>query len=433
MFHSNRLILFLLATAFMYQSCDPKDKVAQSRVTAFIGANIIDGQGGPVIENGVILLKEGKIIQVGSVGTADIPNDAEMIDVAGKTIMPGLINTHGHIGDVKDLKSGNYTEENILDQLKLNARYGITTTLSLGGDGVEAMKLKKVQDSSNLNYSRLFIAGAVVTGNTPEEAVSVVDTNASLPADFIKIRVDDNLGTSSKMSPEVYQAVINRSHELDLPLAAHLFYLNDAKSLLAAGADFVAHSIRDKSVDEEVISLLKTKDVCYCPTLTREISTFVYESTPEFFSDPFFLKEVDQDIINILIDPDRQQKIKDNRNAQLYKQALDTALMNLKILSDNGVKIAFGTDSGPPARFQGYFEHLELELMVKAGLTPMQAIISATGQAADCIGLNNIGTLENGKWADFIILSKNPLEDILNTRSIESVWIAGNKVPGKNY
>ncbi len=425
-------IRVLLTSTFLFMcflSCNaPADKNLNTLI--FVNSRIIVGNG-TIIQNGMMIVQDGVITEISEYNDAAILKNSTVIDLAGKTIMPGLINAHGHIGDVKALKSGNYSADNILDQLKLNARYGVTTTLSLGGDGVEALKLKEAQDSSNLNYSRIYIAGAVVTGSTPEEAIAVVDANASIPTDFIKIRVDDNLGTTDKMSPEIYRAVIDRSHELGLPLAAHLFYLEDAKSLLNSGADFVAHSIRDQSVDAEVINLLKSKDVCYCPTLTREVSTFVYESTPDFFNDPFFINEVEQDIMNTLNDPGRQQKVKDNKNAQLYKLALDTAMMNLKQLSDAGVKIAFGTDSGPPARFQGYFEHLELELMVKAGLTPMQAIIAATGQAAECIGLQKIGTLENGKWADFIVLSKNPLENILNTRSIESVWIAGNQVPEK--
>jgi imidazolonepropionase-like amidohydrolase len=101
---------------------------------------------------------------------------------------------------------------------------------------------------------------------------------------------------------------------------------------------------------------------------------------------------------------------------------------NLKKLSDSGVKIGFGTDSGPPARFQGYFEQWELQLMVESGLTPMQVITDATHNAAEFLGAKDLGTLERGKWADLIVLGKNPLDDIHNTRAIEMVMIAGNKI-----
>ncbi len=230
------------------------------------------------------------------------------------------------------------------------------------------------------------------------------------------------------MPEEIYQPVIAKAHELGLPLASHLYYLEDAKSLLQSGTDFIAHSIRDQLVDSVLIALLRAKKVCYCPTLTREVSTFVYEDTPEFFDDPFFLREADTQVIEQLKDPERKQRIKNSQSAQAYKQALETAKQNLKILVDAGIHISFGTDSGPPARFQGYFEHLEMELMAEAGLSPMQIIVSATGAAANCMGFKDLGTLEVGKWADFIVLKKNPLDDIKNSRSIESVWIAGNPI-----
>src|SRR5690606_35447893 len=172
--------------------------------------------------------------------------------------------------------------------------------------------------------------------------------NHQLGVDFMKIRVDDNLGASTKMSEEVYQAVINRSHELGYPIATHMYYLEDAKKLLEAGSDLLAHSIRDLTVDEELISLIKAKGVGYCPTLTRELSTFVYEDTAAFFSDPFFLKEYDQSIIAPLLDPSRQEEMRNSASAQTYKKQLPIAYANLKTLSDRGVPIVFGTDSGVP-------------------------------------------------------------------------------------
>src|SRR5690606_5465836 len=121
------------------------------------------------------------------------------------------------------------------------------------------------------------------------------------------------------------------------------------------------------------------------PTLAREVSTYIYESEPEFFSDPFFTAGVEPDILDTLREPERQQRTAQNSAAQQYKAALPVAMTNLKLLSDAGVRIAMGTDSGPAARFQGYFEHLEMWMMQDAGLTPMQIIQSATGDAAACM------------------------------------------------
>ena len=110
-------------------------------------------------------------------------------------------------------------------------------------------------------------------------------------------------------------------------------------------------------------------------------------------------------------------------------RSLEVASRNLKKLSDAGVTIAMGTDTGPPARFQGYFELMELELMAKAGLTPRQVLTAATRDAARCMKIDGeVGTLERGKWADFVALDADPLADISNVRKIASVWIGGNRI-----
>jgi imidazolonepropionase-like amidohydrolase len=111
-----------------------------------------------------------------------------------------------------------------------------------------------------------------------------------------------------------------------------------------------------------------------------------------------------------------------------FESALDIAKKNLKRIYDAGVKVGFGTDTGPPGRFPGFFEHLEMQLMAEAGLTPTQIIQTATRNSAEFLGAKDLGTLETGKWADLIVLTKNPLDDIRNTRTIESVMIAGRKV-----
>jgi len=231
------------------------------------------------------------------------------------------------------------------------------------------------------------------------------------------------------MAPEIYKAVIDESHKKNMRAAVHLFYLEDAKNVLDAGADFIAHSIRDKDVDDAVIAMLKRRDVCVCPTLTREVSTFVYETTPPWFSDPLFVKYQDAKTVEQLKEPARQEQMKNSKSAQRYKVALDQAMKNTKKLADSGVKLAMGTDTGPPARFQGYFELMELELMAKSGLTPKQVLLSATRDAARCQKLDrDLGTLEANKWADFVVLDADPLADISNTKKISDVYIAGNKV-----
>ena len=322
-----------------------------------------------------------------------------------------------------------YTRGNLLHQLGLYARYGVTTVFSLGGDDQAGLTLRDEQDLS-LDRTRLFVAGPVVNGATAEDVEPLVDEIAEMGADIVKIRVDDNLGSTTKMPEEAGRAVIERAHEHGLRVAAHVFYLDDAKKLVEANVDFLAHSVRDTDVAQELIDGMLARAVCLSPPLMREVSTFVYESRPDFFDDPFFLQATDPNVIAGLEDPVRQARIQDSESAQGYKAALEVAMRNVKALSDAGVRLAFGTDTGPVGRFQGYFEQLELERMVEAGLTPLQALVSATGDAAGCMEVSeDLGTLAMGNWADFVVLSANPLDDILNTRSIESVWIAGNLVP----
>lgn len=403
---------------------DPSFKV-------FVGGRLIDGSGKPPVANAVLVVRGGRVEAAGAAPRVKAPVDAEHINVAGRTIVPGLINAHGHVGETRGLaqNANNYTEDNIVRQLGLYARYGITTVFSLGGDREAGIRLRDAQDSPGLSRARLFVAGPVLAPRTPEEARAMVGDAAAQKVDIVKIRVDDNLGATAKMPPEVYQAVIAEAHKRGLRVAAHLYYLNDAKGLLKAGVDFIAHSIRDQAVDAEVISLLKRRDACVCPTLTREVSTFVYESRPAFFDDPFFLREADPETVRQLEEPERQEAMRNSRSAQQYKVALEVASRNLKKLANAGVRIAFGTDTGPPARFQGYFEHMEADLMAKAGLTPAQILASATADAARCMKASErIGTLVPGRYADFVVLDGDPLEDIANLHKINSVWVAGNRV-----
>lgn len=396
---------------------------------AFTGARVIDGTAGAPIDNATILVRGGRVAEIGPAARVTIPAGAIRTALAGKTVIPGLINAHGHVGDTSGLDADRYSAANVTRDLRLYAQYGVTSVVSLGGDKAPAFAARDSQRTPSLDRARIWVAGPVLEPSSPADARRMVAETQAMKADIIKIRVDDTLGTVAKMPPDVYRAVIDEAHKRGLRVASHLFYLSDAKALLDAGADLVAHSIRDADVDRPLIAALKARNVCVSPTLMREVSTFVYESVPPFFSDPLFLKYQDAATIALLKEPARQQAMKASAAAQRYKVALEVASRNLKTLSDAGVRIAMGTDTGPPARFQGYFELMELELMVKAGLTPRQALTAATRDAAACLQIENeVGTLERGKWADFVALDADPLADIGNVKKIDSVWIAGNRV-----
>jgi len=415
------LLLTTLNISAAGQDSTPTTPSAQ----AWVGARIIDGTGKPAIENATLLIRNERVEAVGR--RVKIPAGAKRIDATGKTIMPGIINAHGHVSDPA--------------QFGVYLRDGITTILSLGG-AKEFDLREQCAKAPPGTAPHLYVAGLIqdssaipgaVAVKTPEEARKSVGELIRNKPDFVKVRVDDFLGARQKMSPEVYGAVIDEAHKNGFRTAAHIVLLEDARGLLRAGVNYIAHSVRDREVDDEFIRLMKKRHAFYSPTLTRELAVFTYSETPSFFTDPFFLKEADPAEMAKMEDPKRQDAMRNDPAALWYKEHMLIAMRNLKRLSDAGIVIAAGTDSGGgPGRFQGYFEHLELEYETKAGLTPMQAIVSATSGAAKALNISKqVGTLEKGKWADFLLLSANPLDDIRNTRSIESVWIGGVRVADK--
>jgi imidazolonepropionase-like amidohydrolase len=422
-------VLLTIAAATWLTADQPS---AQGSTTAFTNARLFDGTGKPAIEQATLIVSKGRVVQAGPAASVKVPPDATRVDAAGKTIVPGMINSHGHVDAVR----GNTQplREQLLTQLRMYANYGVTSVYSLGDDGVESVKLRDEQASGRLDRARIFPAGPNVTAKTAEEGRQTVDKVAAMKVSIIKTRVDGPDDSPTRMPPEVYSALIEQAHKRGLRVASHLYYLKDALGLLRAGTDVVAHSVRDQDVNQALIDAMKQRNVGYIPTLTRDLSVFVYESTPAFFKDPFFLrgKSLYGQQVAQLSDPGMQEKTRKNPETATIKKAIEQAYRNLKRLSDAGIPIAMGTDTGANlmGRWQGYFEHTELELMVKSGLTPMQALVAATGGAAKVMKLDELGTLEAGKLADFVVLQANPLTDIRNTQKIDSVWIAGERVPG---
>ena len=459
-----------LVLALAVAACQPGSRFDATTDYVVVGVHVWDGTGAPPSELAVVQISQGRILSIDPIFDG-VDVSAEFVDTTsvlagiatesseagipgampmmGGYLIPGLINTHGHVGGTWNPGTGVEYGDYAAAELERYARFGVTTVNSLGGDREASLALRDgsweedtgAEDSADAGAdadtdtggsarARLLVAGPVVIGATPAEATAAVDAAAAMGPDWIKIRVDDNLGATTKMSPETYAAVIARARDHNLPVASHLFYQEDAKGLLRAGTGMVAHSIRDEAVDDETIGLFRETGVCYVPTLTREVSTFAYGDRPDFFDDPFLMSDVDSAQVMTVSDPERRARVRASGAAEAYGRALETAQANLARLSEAGVPIAFGTDSGPLGRFQGYFEHMEMQLMAEAGLTSEQILRSATGVAAACLGRTDIGTLEPGRRADFIILRANPLVDLANMRAIEGVWVGGERVEG---
>jgi imidazolonepropionase-like amidohydrolase len=436
-------ILFVLAPLSLAVALDQP-----TGLTALTHVRVIDGTGHPPLEDATVVIEGNHILAIEQ-GTASIPANAKVLDLHGDTVMPGLINAHGHLALIADGQNSAtaYTPENVLAELRQYESYGVTSMLSLGVNRDLLYPIRQQQREGKLDGATVFTAdrGIGVPDAAPglpaapdqlyrpataEEARSVVDAIAKRHADIVKIWVDSVGGTKPAMSPEVYRAVIKQAHKHHLRVAAHIFYLADAKSLVNDGVDILAHSVRDKPVDQELIAAMKRRGIWYIPTFTVDESFYIYAEHPGFMQLNFFKDAVSPVVLTMLNSDTYSQKVNQDPKTAQHKADFAMDRQNLKTLYDAGIRVGFGTDSGAmPTRIPGFSEHRELEDMVQAGLTPMQAIVCATRSNAELLGIEATrGTLRPGKRADLLVLAANPLDDITNTRSIVTIFHDGRTV-----
>jgi imidazolonepropionase-like amidohydrolase len=422
---------------------------ASAETKVLTNFTLIDGTGRAAAPNSAMIITDGRITWVGPASALKKPQGAQTLDLSGKFVMPGIMNMHGHLGNVIDFVQDPkyFTRENAEKQLKQYARYGVTTMVSMGSDQPPVFDIRKEQRAGRPHETRVFTAykGFTGVGGYPTTAAGMkgvpfeVATNAQIDqdvkqladmkVDLVKVWVDDHLGKDKKIPLDLVKHIIADAHQYHLKAAAHIFYLEDGRTLVNAGLDALAHSVRDKPVDDAFIAAMKAHGVYQIPTLSREASMFVYGSYSKMLDDPFFMKAVSGPMLKTLKTAEYQKKQASDPDFKEYPEFLKTAQSNLKKLHDSGVKIAFGTDTGVPLRIPGYFEHWEMQLMSEAGIPARDIIVAASKNAAEFLGVSkDLGTLETGKWADLVVLTRNPLDDIKNSRSIESVMIAGNAV-----
>jgi imidazolonepropionase-like amidohydrolase len=412
------------------------------------GARLIDGTGKPARDNAALVIAGDKITAVGTAGKLARPKGARVVDLHGRTIMPGLISAHSHAGLVVGAANSAdaYTREAVQAAALQYEQYGVTSFVTLGLNRDLVYELRDQQRQGSVPGASIFTAGRgigapgsvppqpvqpdqVYRAATADEARAQVREMAGHHVDIVKLWVDDNFGKFPKMQPEVFRAVIDECHKHKLRVAAHVFYLADAKALVAAGVDVLAHSVRDLPVDAELTRALKTRGVFYIPTLSVDESFFVFAEQPDVMKDEFFTHAVPPALLEIFNSQAYRDKVAANPNVPKEKAAFATASGNVKALHAAGVQVAFGTDSGAnPERIAGWGEHHELELMVRAGLTPMDAIMAATRVSAALIKATDRGTLVPGKRADFLVLAADPTTDIRNTRQLVTVWHAGREI-----
>jgi imidazolonepropionase-like amidohydrolase len=441
-------LLILLSLAFVLGILP----AAYAQTTALRGARVIDGSGGAPLDNATIIIRDGHIAAVGSSEQAPIPSGAEVIDYSGKTIIPGLISGHSHVGIFIGLKSApeNYNRDAILRQLKQLEAYGVTTVMALGLNGPLFYDLRPELHAGRLPGADLFGADqgvGAVSGQPSAAVVQVGDNQVSRPdtielarasirqmaarkTDLVKIWLDSAGGLMPKIKPQVYSAVIDEAHKNGLRVAAHIYDLDDAKAIVQAGVDIIAHGVRDKPVDSEFTDMMKARSVWYIPTIVLDYTNYVFADQPPWMHEPFFQRALHPAVRAQLESPEYRERTLALPATAKNRAAVATNKQNLKTLHDAGVRVGFGSDSGVALRIPGMAEHLELALMVEAGLTPMQAISSATLGSAALLKLDDRGVLASGKLADLVVLDGDPAADISNSRKIHAVWHRGKKAAG---
>ena len=389
-------------------SVENDEGLPQSDISVFEGARLIVGDGSAPIEDAVILIEEDRFLRVGRRGEVEIPVGSTRVDLTGRTVIPALIDTHTHLSR---------TRPELEEDLRRRAYYGVAAAMSLGQDDGGAPF--EIRNETIPGAARYLTVGRGITRpepgrseipfwvSTADEARQAVEELAADNIELVKIWVDDRSGQYDKLTPELYGSVIDEAHARGMRVTAHIFTLEDAKGLLRAGIDAFAHGIRDQDVDDEVIALFKERpDVVLVPNLPgRGVAEDL-----SWIGDTVASGEL----------AELQARFVDRPEAQ---ESFSIQARNLDRLNREGVTIALGTDGN-----SSWGPHLELADMVATGMTPHEVIVAATSTSAQFLGLSQLGSVAVGKEADFIVLTANPLDDIRNTREIESVYIRGVEV-----
>jgi imidazolonepropionase-like amidohydrolase len=419
-----------------------QSRTLPSTPVLYEGARLIIGDGSAAIESGAFVVQNGRITAVGRKGAIAAPSGAVRVDLTGKTVMPALVNAHAHFGYERFTRAAgealpeNFTPENLLDHLQREAFYGVGTAND-GGSAPVALSLQFQLDQAARNFPAAaqywFNAGIVPPNGGPDsilikgtrplhanyevlrapEARAAVQDVAAKNIKQVKIWLGDRGGSYPAMPYQVYDAAIDEAHKHGIKVHAHATTLRDQKDALRADVDVLVHMVQDVAIDDELSTLVKQKRPYWATVIALGDRSDVCDN------DPFFTQSLSDKIVADI----RGTGCSQNANAAAREERLTHNFMNM---IDSGARLILGTDAGiRPGNAFGSSDHHEIAHWVQMGLTPAQAIIAATSRPAEALGLNDVGTLGEGKRADFIVLNASPLDDIRNMRQIARVYLRG--------
>jgi len=403
----------------------------------FRGATVIDGTGAPPRPNALLVVSDGRVVSIGEAtprAVAALPPDARVVDAAGRWIVPGLIDAHVHAESDEDLKA--------------MLSWGVTSVRLMAED--VAASQKTASDSrSRADVPEVFPAAPIFTTRggwwdegeppdanldrfpaTPEAARESVRKAKALGAAEIKIMLDDMSWCRAPKPPlakpprPVVEALIDEARAQGLRATVHAPNLADAQLAVAAGATALAHSVIDP-LDDATIAAMKARPVYYLTTV--DIFEFLADArdfVDRVLSDEAAVRRLPADVTQRYRGADYAETYRERYpNFEFIRRRLPVIADNLRRLRAAGVPVALGTDMWA---FPGLGVSIEMDALVRAGLSPLEAIRAATQTAARSLGIDgDRGTLQAGKRADLLILTADPLRDVKNVRRIAAVYKNG--------
>lgn len=410
----------------------------------FTDCRLVDVRAG-VVREGDLLVRDGRIAATGRIAAAAA--GAEALDLGGRYVLPGLLSLHVHPGMMEALR----TDANGLDEprmrrdLSLWARFGVTTVQSMGTDrdvAFDVARARRPGEARLLTVGHGFgVRDAVpqfqmdppgpLRESDPARVRPILEDLRARGASGVKLWYDDWYGQYPRMAEAVARAIIEGAAQLGLRTYAHVYRVDDAKALVRMGVSTLAHMPRDRVADAELWALMREHDVAVVPTLIVPDSNIVWLDEPAFLDDPLFRLAVPADAPAYLRSAAYHAQIRAKPEFPRLRHDLADAMANVGGAHAAGVPFGFGTDTGVSQRVVGYGEHRELELLVASGVGPAAAIRMATLDSAAVLGRDDLGELAAGRSADLVVLREDPLRDVRALRTIEAVWIAGERVAGR--